>query len=168
MVGGVRRAGAGPGLQNQCGAQQSPRWVRFPSTSAKANRRGDRKMRRTMRNRIAQPPIRPRERDPEHHDFWPGFVASLIAVIVLFCGVRHLTNVDTVDGHTARETQLVKAFSSGGVQWSDSSIPPPPSPQADPAAAAQALEQWERQHANAAEPRWKVRVDTGATTPCPT
>lgn len=24
-----------PGLQNQCGARQSPRWVRFPCTSAK-------------------------------------------------------------------------------------------------------------------------------------
>ena len=23
-----------PGLQNQCGARQSPRWVRFPCTSA--------------------------------------------------------------------------------------------------------------------------------------
>jgi hypothetical protein len=32
--GGVRRPGGAPGLQNQRGAQQSPRWVRFPSASA--------------------------------------------------------------------------------------------------------------------------------------
>ena len=32
--GGVGRPGGAPGLQNQRGAQQSPRWVRFPSTSA--------------------------------------------------------------------------------------------------------------------------------------
>lgn len=32
--GGVRRPGGAPGLQNQRGTQQSPGWVRFPSTSA--------------------------------------------------------------------------------------------------------------------------------------
>ncbi len=35
LPGGVGRPGGAPGLQNQRGAQQSPRWVRFPSTSAK-------------------------------------------------------------------------------------------------------------------------------------
>ena len=36
LYGGVCSAGACSGLQNQRGAQQSPRWVRFPSTSARS------------------------------------------------------------------------------------------------------------------------------------
>ena len=40
--GGVRRPGGAPGLQNQCGAQQSPRWVRFPSASASSKTAGQR------------------------------------------------------------------------------------------------------------------------------
>ena len=38
--GGDRRPGGAPGLQNQCGAQQSPGWVRFPFTSGR-RRSGD-------------------------------------------------------------------------------------------------------------------------------
>jgi len=34
LLGGAWRPGGAPGLQNQCGAQQSPGWVRFPCTSA--------------------------------------------------------------------------------------------------------------------------------------
>lgn len=37
LFGGVGRPGGAPGLQNQRGAQQSPRWVRFPYTSATGN-----------------------------------------------------------------------------------------------------------------------------------
>jgi hypothetical protein len=103
----------------------------------------------------------------ERHDFWPGFAAALVGVIVVFCGAWHLTSVGTTDGDTARETQLIRAFSSGGLQYP---VPPPPPPRLeDPAAEAQALDRWaKQQQANQQAPAWKVRVDINAKTPCPT
>jgi hypothetical protein len=118
--------------------------------------------------RVPQPPLNPALRDLEHHDFWPGFIAALIGIVLLFCGARHLTAVDTVEGSNASEIQLTKAFSVSGLQFA-SQIPPPAPPKLeDPAAAAEALDRWARQNANAVRPTWKVRVDTGAKKACPT
>ena len=111
--------------------------------------------------RIPQPPVNPASRDVERHDFWPGFIAALIGIILTFCGARHLTGVDTVDGGTASETQLVKAFSFDGLQYPDQIAPPPPPKGDDP----EALERWARQARNTEAPSWKVRVDTAAKTP---
>ncbi len=72
----------------------------------------------TMR-RVAQPPLNPALRDTEHHDFWAGFVAALIGVILVFCGARHMTAVDTVDGGNATEAQLIKAFTFDGLQYAE-------------------------------------------------
>jgi hypothetical protein len=121
-----------------------------------------------MIRRVPQPPVDPALRDLERHDFWPGFAAALVGLILLYCGLRHLTVVETVDGGTARESQLVKAFSSGGLQYPQQIAPAPPPRLADASAQAEALDRWARQQANAEPPRWKVRVDTGAKTPCPT
>ena len=118
--------------------------------------------------RIPQPPVNPAMRALERHDFWPGFAAALAGVIVTFCGARHLTSVDTVDGSTAWEIQLVKAFSSGGLQYASQLAPPAPPKLEDPAAEAEALDRWAKQQANATPPAWKIRVDVGAKTPCPT
>lgn len=120
--------------------------------------------------RIPQPPVTAALRDEERHDFWPGFIAALIGVILLFCGARHLTRVETVDGDTAHEFQLVRAFSSGGLQYpSEKAAPQPPKPVGDPVLDAEALDRWANsQHAAPEKPSWKVRVDTGAKTPCPT
>lgn len=121
-----------------------------------------------MNGRVEQPPINPLLRDPERHDFWPAFVLVLIGLMILVCGARHLTEVETTEGETAREVQLIKAFSSGGIRFLDLSSPPPPLPTDDPLATARALEAWDRQNSNGGPPQWKVRVDTGAKTPCPT
>ena len=121
-----------------------------------------------VRIRIEQPPIQPALRDPERHDFWMGFVLALIGLIVLLCGARHLTGIETTDGHSAWETQVVKAFSTGGIRLLDLTAVPPPPPPDDPAARARAEEQIQRSLARATGPRWKVKVDTGANTPCPT
>jgi hypothetical protein len=118
--------------------------------------------------RIPQPPVNPALRDVEHHDFWPGFVAVVAGIVLAFGGVRHLTGVDTVSGNTASEIQLVKAFSSGGLQFADQLVPLPPPKLEDAAAEAEALDRWAKQLASAAPPTWKVRVDTAAKTPCPT
>ena len=118
--------------------------------------------------RIPQPPVNPASRDLEHHDFRPGFIITLIGAILVFGGAQHLTNVDTVEGSTAWETQLIKAFSSGGLQYADQLAAPPPPKLDDPAAAAEALDRWARLPAGASAPKWKVRVDTSAKTPCPT
>ena len=118
--------------------------------------------------RVPQPPVNPARRDLEHHEFWPGCIAALAGIVLLFCGARHLTGVDTVQGSTASETQLTKAFSTGGLQYADQMPPPPPPKLDDPAAAAEALDRWARQTANPAPPSWKVRVDAGAKKACPT
>jgi hypothetical protein len=121
-----------------------------------------------MFKRVPQPKVNPALRDVEHHDFWPGFIAVLIGGVLAFGGARHLTGVDTVGGSTASEIQLVKAFSSGGVQYASQIVPPPPPKLDDPAAEAEALDRWAKQQANATPPQWKIRVDTDAKTPCPT
>lgn len=121
-----------------------------------------------MVKRVPQPPVNPTLRALERHDFWPGFVVALAGVVVAFCGAQHLTNVDTVDGNTAREIQLVKAFSSGGLQYPDQVAPPPPPKLDDVANPGEALDRWAKQQANVQPPAWKVRVDVGAKTPCPT
>lgn len=118
--------------------------------------------------RIPQPPLNPALRALERHDFWPGFVATLAGVAVIFCGARHLTKVDTTDGGTAWETQLIKAFSSGGVQSASEQASPPPPKLDDVANPAEALDRWARQQASAPPPSWKIRVDLGAQAACPT
>ena len=114
--------------------------------------------------RIPQPPVNPALRDVERHDFWLGFIAALIGIILTFCGARHLTAVDTVDGGNAWETQLIKAFAFDGLQYADKMSPPPPPRGDDP----DALERWARQNRETEAPTWKIRVDTAAKTPCPT
>ena len=114
--------------------------------------------------RVPQPPVNPALRALEHRDFWPGFIAALIGIILAFCGVRHLTGVDTVDGGNAWETQLIKAFTFDGLQYASKVSSPPPPRGDDP----EALERWARQRREAEAPTWKVRVDTAAKTPCPT
>ncbi|MBI4024995.1 MAG: hypothetical protein HY360_08435 [Verrucomicrobia bacterium] len=122
-----------------------------------------------MFKRVPQPSVNPALRDVEHHDFLPGFIAVLIGVILVFCGSRHLTGVDTVEGSPAGEPQLIKAFSSGGLQYASHLAPPaPPKPVDDPAAAAEALDRWAKQQANATPPKWIVRVDAAAKAACPT
>lgn len=125
-----------------------------------------------MFRRVPQPPVTASLRDPEHHKFFPGLTVVLAGAVLLVQGARDLSGVETTEGDRAWETQLVKAFSNGGLRYPDDESvapppPPPPDPR-DPAGSAAALERWERQNRQAAAPAWKVRVDTGATTPCPT
>jgi hypothetical protein len=117
---------------------------------------------------VPQPPVNPALRRREGHDFWPGFVVALAGAALAFCGARHLTNVDTVDGSTASEIQLVKAFSCGGVQYPDQVAPVPPPKLDDLANPGEALDRWAKQQAHVQPPAWKIRVDAGAKSPCPT
>src|ERR1035438_1840378 len=94
-----------------------------------------------LSKRVPQPPLNAAQRDLERHDFWPGFIAAIIGVLLLFCGARHLTGVDTIEGSTASEAQLTKAFSAGGLQYADQMPPPAPPRLDDSAAAAEELAQ---------------------------
>jgi hypothetical protein len=114
--------------------------------------------------RLPQPPVNPALRDVERHDFWPGFIAALMGTMLLFCGARHLTGVDTVDGSNAWESELIRAFVFSGLQYADQIAPPLPPRGDDP----EAMERWANQNRNTEAPSWKVRVDTAAKTPCPT
>jgi hypothetical protein len=118
--------------------------------------------------RVPQPSVNPAARAAERHDFWPGFAAVVAGAAVLFCGAGHVTRVPTATGGAAREMQLVKAFSSGGVQYaSEQSAPPPPNLD-NVANPAEALDRWARQQANVVPPSWRIRVDLGAKAACPT
>ncbi len=117
-----------------------------------------------MFHRVPQPPVNPARRDLEHHDFWPGFVAVLIGLILILCGAMHSTGVPTVDGGPASETQLMMAYCFDGLQYADRMAAPPPPAVDDP----EALERWARENARKPPPTWTVRVDTAANTPCPT
>jgi len=119
-------------------------------------------------NRILQPPVNPAQRDLERHDFWPGFVVAVAGLSLLFCGVRHLTGVDTTDGNMASETQLAKAFSASGVQYASEQAAPPPPNLEGVANPAEALDRWAKNQANVQPPAWKIRVDLGAKAACPT
>lgn len=118
--------------------------------------------------RRPQPPVRPAERDREQHDFWPAFIVVVIAGILLFVGATRLTALATVDGETAREIQLIKAFSSGGLKYETGDKPPPQPIPGDPGATAAALDRWAREQEARRHQLAKVLVDTGASTPCPT
>lgn len=121
-----------------------------------------------MFKRVPQPPVNPAARDLEHHDFWTGIVVVVAGALLLISGLRHLTRVDIVEGGNAWETQLVKSFSSGGLEYA-SKIPPPAPPKLDGVAnPGEALDRWVKQQAKAQPPSWKIRVDTSAKTPCPT
>ncbi len=118
--------------------------------------------------RVPQPLVNPAQRAREHHDFWPAFVGAVAAGVLIVCGAGRLTGIETVDGGTARETQLVKAYTSGGLKFPQQiSAPPRPIP-GDPAGTAAALERWERESAQKSRRPWKVQVDTTASAPCPT
>ncbi len=121
-----------------------------------------------MFKRVPQPPVNRELRPLERHGFWPGFVAIAAGALVTFCGARHLTSLETVAGGTAWEVQLIKAFATGGLQYASQLAPPPPPKLDDSPTSAEALERWARQQANTPPPVWKVRVDAGAKTPCPT
>jgi hypothetical protein len=124
-----------------------------------------------MSARVPQPRVDARSRDPEQHSFPLGFAIVLAAIALLVVGTGRSTRIPTVAGTDATEMELMKAFSSGGVQYASRlASSEPPRPTEDPVASAAALERWARQQANgaAATFQWRVRVDTNAKTPCPT
>ena len=66
--------------------------------------------------RVSQPPIDPIVRSSEHHEFWPGLILTLVAGALILCGAFHRTRLETTDGNSAREFQLIKAFARGGLE----------------------------------------------------
>jgi hypothetical protein len=122
-----------------------------------------------MFQRVPQPPVDAARRDPERHGFWAGLVVTLIGLMLLLAGALRSTAVNTIEDRPARETELVRAFALGGLQYADQMEPPtPPVPTGDPVADAEALARWDQEQANAEAPTWRLRVDTTAKTPCPT
>jgi hypothetical protein len=118
------------------------------------------------RKRVPQPPVHPLLRNTEQHDFWPAAVIAAIALALLFSGARQMTSVETTDGASASEVQLVKAFSRGGLQFRTPSAANDPALIVDPDAATTAMDE----AARVAELplRERYRVNTGAVDPCPT
>ena len=160
VPGGVRRPGGAPGLQNHGGAQQSPRWVRFPSASANSRL----SVGLTMQ-RVPQPPVNPALRDVERHDFWPGFVAALIGIILMFCGARHLTGGGYGGwrqrlGNPVDQSLCLRRPAICRSRWRRPRRREGMTPRRSNAGPGRT--------ATTEAPTWKVRVDTAAKTPCPT
>ena len=88
----------------------------------------------------------------------------IIGVLIIFCGTRHMTGLDTIDGNSAWEFQLVKAFTSGGLEYTIPGALAEPPPPDDPAAEARAAEQMSQPKSS----KLVYRVNTGAQNPCPT
>ena len=116
--------------------------------------------------RIPQPQVNPALRDTERHDFWPGFILALIAGVLLLCGAGHVTGVETQDGNSAWEFQLVRAFTSGGLEFTEPGPPPDPSSFSNPDEAAAAMDRAARAEALTLGARYRVNI--GAADPCPT
>ncbi len=121
-----------------------------------------------MTKRIPQPPVNPALRSLEHHDFWPGLAVAVAGLALLYYGARHMTSVDTVDGEAAWETQIIKAFSTSGLQYANRQPAPRPPKLDGVANPAEVLDRWAQEQANKQPAAWKIRVDVGAKTPCPT
>ncbi len=118
-----------------------------------------------MRARVAQPPIDPKARDPERHEFLPGLIVALLGMLLAVCGFTHVTGIVTEDGNSGTELQLIKAFSSGGLEY-EQPAPPKASNLDNPAAAAAEFARYETQQQQPLARR--LRINTGASTPCPT
>lgn len=118
------------------------------------------------RPRVPQPPINPRLRNAEEHGFWPAFAVALVAAALLFCGARHVTGLETVDGDSATEPQLVKAFTRGGLVFQEPRLFPDADASTGPPPSAADIREAERRAALPLRDRY--RVNTGAVDPCPT
>ena len=119
-----------------------------------------------MARRIKQPPIVASARASEAREPWAGLAVGILALTLGLCGVTHMTEVNTLTGSGASERQLIKAFSSGGLRYSDAMAMPDPSVLNDPVRSAVAFERLQQRKHHG--PRITYRVDAGATTPCPT
>lgn len=116
--------------------------------------------------RIPQPPMQADRRDPEEHGFWLPFAIVLVAASLLLLGTRHVTSLETEGGEAARETELIKAFSRGGLERVSAATTFAPALFDDPAALAVVLERMAGDSAQSS--RLRYRVNTGAVDPCPT
>jgi|YNPBryantNP2012_1023418.scaffolds.fasta_scaffold11227_3 hypothetical protein len=121
-----------------------------------------------MTRKISQPPINPGTRPTEQRDFWTGGVLTIVGLLVLIAGLRHLTGVETLDGSSAWETQLVKAFSTGGLRYAEATAAVLPTLPDNPADAVATLDRARKSSTERPHAIGRVRVDLGASTPCPT
>ncbi|MCX8109008.1 MAG: hypothetical protein N3G20_09410 [Verrucomicrobiae bacterium] len=116
---------------------------------------------------IGHPP-EPKPDPAGQGQFWAGGTIAIIGLFLIVVGLRHVTGVETLEGDFARETQLVRAFTTGGLKY-DSQAAPAESPgQATPRRPG-AIPGYTDQANPPKPPRTgRVRVDPTALTPCPT
>jgi len=118
------------------------------------------------RPRVPQPPVDSARRNPEDHDFWPGFGVAVIALLLLFHGARQSTGLETQDGAAASEFELIQAFARGGLHFDRATFAFDPGMFDDPGQIAAEMDRAARL---AERPlRERYRVNTAAADPCPT
>ena len=93
--------------------------------------------------KIPQPPIQPFNRDREVHSWYAGMILGVLGLLLAGYGFLRATDVETVQGGLARETEVNMALAHGGVKdadkappplppemqnWTDPNQPPPPPP----------------------------------------
>jgi len=123
-----------------------------------------------VRMRIPQPPIEPFARETERRSPWPALAVAVLAILLVGLGVDRLTNAETLTGDSAVETQVNRAFASGGIRYVDpnavqASAPPgfeiPPWIPMDGAPKVARIPPTPSGHS-------PLRLDLGAKDPCPT
>ncbi len=117
-------------------------------------------------SRVPQPAIDPAARDPEIRASWPGLVLSVVGLLTGLFGLGRVTNVETVGGGLAVESEVNMAFAHGGVVV----VSPKPAPSPP---AATGLPPWTAPQGLAggtgtSDGKVKLQVDAGAKDPCPT
>lgn len=121
-----------------------------------------------MIQQTPQPPINRLTRQTEEHDFWTGTVVAVIGLLFFIVGLRHLTGIETLDGNSAWETQIVKAFSTSGLRYGESTAAVSPALPDISAEAKSPLDHFNKAGTKKSHSIGRVRVDAGASTPCPT
>ena len=118
--------------------------------------------------RVPQPDIDPSARDRERRSSWPGLVLGVVGLLTGLFGLGRVTDVETVGGGLAIESEINMAFAHGGVRV----VTPKPGPAMSPETG---LPPWTGPLGLAGGPgmgeregKLKLRVDAGATSPCPT
>jgi len=121
-----------------------------------------------MLTRVLQPSIDPFSRPREVRSFWLGFVLALAGLLLALFGSGRITNVETVTGDLAKETQANMAFAHGGVKFvvaeaspetqPEFAVPPPPNTDGVPPVSL----------LPPMSGRSRLCIDLTARDPCPT
>jgi hypothetical protein len=122
----------------------------------------------TVMRRVPQPPMDKNARSTERRTAWPGLAIAVAGVLAGLAGFGRLTEVETVEGERAFESEIHLAFAHGGVEVAQPEMPSIPSgvgipPWENPGFLPPPLPSPSQGPAEG-----PIRINLNATDPCPT